>query len=464
MEDIPMKRVFDLLKNMDVDFPASAGDATYDSPVIFRWTGDTEPYSYIEKMHQLIEFWCAANHKAYICMSGNHFSKPMPDRKLIDRMSVQVKDLDCENASIENIDFVFDITEPFRVKHSDIAEPDYSEAAHDDLSLISLPQKENEVTLNYLETEFDLHRNRGNRLLICRFALHAIGMNTRQLFKPIPPERIARAYEFALQFGQKLQYSSLKASQNNPPGTGHDGNNLEPLIAFTNAIAMLQDTLDWIEFDPPTLCKCEAFGEWPIIKPSIQIEPTYVESCESSGINIFVDFTPFIKFDYSNAIALTSLREVEQAISDWIIRIAELIQSEAEVFNNNLIGMFNMVEFDMNSVCFSKGNDLSQKALRLIFHNECDTFTKDEWALILKEFHSLCAYRYAITKEEIYDYFGSIKGKQILSELLIEGIVAPENQKGEIIIYEYDFYGPDRVLSDVAIAKEIVRLRKIIKK
>ena len=49
MNRFPMTRVFETFEELDIKFPATAGEATYDSPIVFKWSDDIEPYSYIEK-------------------------------------------------------------------------------------------------------------------------------------------------------------------------------------------------------------------------------------------------------------------------------------------------------------------------------------------------------------------------------------------------------------------------------
>ena len=118
----PMTRVFETLEELDIKFPATAGEATFGSPIVFKWSDDIEPYSYIEKMHQFVECWCTVNHKTYLRMTSNSFSKPSPDKRLIDKMSVEVTERDFDNAPVEKIDFVFDISEPFRAVHGDLSD------------------------------------------------------------------------------------------------------------------------------------------------------------------------------------------------------------------------------------------------------------------------------------------------------------------------------------------------------
>lgn len=122
MNDYPMKPVFEALDQMGIDFPASGGEATYESPIVLLWSDDIEPYSYAEKMHLFIECWCRVHHKSYVRMTGNQFSKPLPDRRLIDRMSVQIRERDAMDAPVTEIDFVFDISDPFRAKHTNLSE------------------------------------------------------------------------------------------------------------------------------------------------------------------------------------------------------------------------------------------------------------------------------------------------------------------------------------------------------
>ena len=57
-------------------------------------------------------------------MTSNSFSKPRPNKRLIDKMSVEVTERNFDNSLVEKKDFVFDISEPFRAVHGDQSDPD----------------------------------------------------------------------------------------------------------------------------------------------------------------------------------------------------------------------------------------------------------------------------------------------------------------------------------------------------
>lgn len=121
----PVSAVFEALKKIDDDFPATMAQASDESPIVFQWSQKRAPYCYIEKMHQFVECWCMINHKINLGATSHAYSKSQPGNRLIDKMGVEVTELDFDNAPVQKIDFVFDISAPFRAKHGDLAEPDH---------------------------------------------------------------------------------------------------------------------------------------------------------------------------------------------------------------------------------------------------------------------------------------------------------------------------------------------------
>ncbi|MEE9314011.1 MAG: hypothetical protein V3V02_05110 [Rhizobiaceae bacterium] len=111
-----LKNVLASIEKTGVKMPISGGDASPDFPMVFVCNDQTGSYEVTELMYLFIDHCMVLNNNVLDEVKGNRLYPPDENGRIFDHIFVTVKKRGDEDEDIENLVFVFDITEPLQAQ------------------------------------------------------------------------------------------------------------------------------------------------------------------------------------------------------------------------------------------------------------------------------------------------------------------------------------------------------------